>query len=116
MRPIHFTLFAIAASFIAGCGKTNPGYVVGGVYSMQEMASPIAMYSIGKVIDVRKDELVVAFPADFVQQRPTSVASFPTNKETIYFYPSLRDFKRKRPVFIGTLPLTERDKEELAKK
>jgi hypothetical protein len=112
MKHIHFTLFAI---LLAGCGKSNPGYVVGGVYSMQEMASPIAMYSVGKVIDVRKDELVVAFQADFVLQRPTSVAAFPTNKETIYFYPSFRDFKKKRPVFIGTLPLMARDKEELAK-
>jgi hypothetical protein len=113
MKYIYLTLFAI---LLAGCGKSNPGYVVEGVYSTQEMGDPIAMYGICKVIGVRKDELVVCFPANFVQQRPTSVADFPTNAETIYFYSSSRDFKRKRPVFIGTLPLTERDKEKLAEK
>ena len=113
MKKILTIIFLVTAFLLPGCSKKNPGYVVGGVYSMQEMSSPIEMYSIGKVIDVRKDKLVVCFPAGFVQQRPTKIAAFPINAEMIYFYPSFRDFQKKQPVLIGTLPLTERDKEEL---
>jgi hypothetical protein len=108
-------LAALVLVLASGCDRAAPRYVVGEVYSLTEPTLPAPTFRAVKVIEVRGTKLVLCFTGGFAPQRQVSVAQFPTNSPATYFNLSIRDFEKKSPVLLGTLPLSPQDTAHLSK-
>lgn len=108
-------LATLVMILVMGCDRSPPKYKVGEVYSITEPTLPAPTFRTVKVIDVQGSKLVLSFAGNWAPQRPVSVAQFSTNSPPNFLNLSMREFEKKAPALLGTLPLTPQDTNHLNK-
>ena len=103
---------------LCGCAHKSASYVVGDVYSTGPVGD-LPLYGLHKVLAVDPRQLFVYQVIETFGARPTSLSQFPTNEDVVpgqYFRISYKDFERRQPVLIGTLPLTKEENDAVSSK